>query len=165
MSDRDSVFFRNFALFTAGLTVLAIVLILIGRSVHHYAMGDQSDQVDRSMVHKNIQPVATVNTDPNATSATPEVAVSEAPFGGSVDGQVIYDNVCMACHTTGAGGAPKLVHAEWDARIEQGKDTLYKHAIEGFTGDSGLMPAKGGRSDLTDEQVKASVDYMIDHLE
>jgi len=165
MSDRDSVFFRNFALFTVALTVLTIVLILIGRYVHHSAIGDQSGQVDRSTVQKNIQPVATVNTDPNATSPTPEVAVSEAPFGGSVDGQVIYDNVCMACHTTGAGGAPQLVHAEWDARVEQGIDTLYKHAIEGFTGDKGLMPAKGGRSDLTDEQVKASVDYMIDHLQ
>jgi len=162
MSNRDSVFFRNFALFSAALTVLTIILILIGRYVHHQAMGDLSGQVDRSYVQENIQPVAAVNTDPNAT---PAVAVSEAPFGGSVDGQVIYDNVCMACHTTGAGGSPKLVHAEWDARVEQGKETLYKHAIEGFTGNSGLMPAKGGRSDLTDEQVKASVDYMIDHLE
>ncbi len=165
MSDRDSVFFRNFALFTAALTVLGILLILIGRYVHYQAVGDQSGQVDRSAVQKNIQPVAAVNTDPNATSAVPETAVAEAPFGGSVDGQVIYDNVCMACHTTGAGGAPKLVQAEWDARIEQGIDTLYKHAIEGYTGENGLMPAKGGRSDLTDEQVKASVDYMVNHLQ
>jgi cytochrome c5 len=165
MSDRDSVFFRNFALFTVALTVMTIVLILIGRYIHHQAIGDQSGQIDRSSVQKNIQPVATVNTDPNATSATPEAVVSEAPFGGSVDGQVIYDNVCMACHTTGAGGAPKLLQAEWDARIEQGKETLYKHAIEGYTGNNGLMPAKGGRSDLTDEQVKASVDYMVNHLQ
>lgn len=165
MSDRDSIFFRNFALFSAALTVLTIILILIGRYVHYQAVGDQSSQVDRSTIQSNIQPVAVVNTDPNATSAVPESTVVEAPFGGSVDGQVIYDNVCMACHTTGAGGAPKLVHAEWDIRMEQGKETLYKHAIEGYTGDSGLMPAKGGRSDLTDEQVKASVDYMIDHLE
>ena len=165
MSDRDSVFFRNFALFTVALTVMTIVLILIGRYVHHSAIGDQSGQVDRSTVQKNIQPVATVNTDPNATAVTPEVAVSEAPFGGSVDGQVIYDNVCMACHTTGAGGSPTLVQSEWDTRLDKGMDTLYKHAIEGFTGDSGLMPAKGGRSDLTDEQVKAAVDYIVNNLE
>ena len=165
MSDRDSVFFRNFALFSAALTVMTIGLILIGFFVHQYAMGDQSGQVDRSDVQKNIQPVATVNTDPNATSSVPETAVSQAPFGGSVDGQVIYDNVCMACHTTGAGGSPKLVQSDWDARLEQSMDTLYMHAIEGYTGDSGLMPAKGGRSDLTDEQVKAAVDYIVNNLE
>ncbi|KAA3650936.1 MAG: cytochrome c5 family protein [Proteobacteria bacterium] len=165
MSNQDSAFFRNFALFSAGLAALTILLILIGRYVHHQAVPDQSGQVDRSTVQKTIQPVAVVNTDPNAMSATPAAAVSEAPFGGSLDGQEIYDNVCMACHTTGAGGAPKLVHAEWDARVKQGIDTLYKHAIEGYTGNNGLMPAKGGRADLTDEQVKASVDYMIDHLE
>ena len=163
MSDRDSAFFRNFAIFTVALSILTISLVLIGRHVHHSAMGDLSGQVDRSIVQKNIQPVSTINTDPNAVSVAPQS--NQAPFDGSLDGQVIYDNVCMACHTTGAGGSPKLVHAEWDARVAQGNETLYKHAIEGYTGNSGLMPAKGGRTDLTDEQVKASVDYMISHLE
>ena len=43
-------------------------------------------------------------------------------------------------------------------------DTLHKHAIEGYTGSAGLMPAKGGNPALTDEQVIASVDWMIDNL-
>ncbi|MCX7544031.1 c-type cytochrome [Marinicella gelatinilytica] len=166
MSDRDSVFFRNFTIFSAVLTVLAIILILIGRSVHYSSVGDHSDQVDRSVVQSNIQPVATVNTDPNAVAAAPVVAGgAEAPFDGSVDGQLIYDNVCMACHTTGAGGSPTLVKSQWDSRMEQGIETLYKHAIEGYTGSAGLMPAKGGRTDLTDEQVQAAVDYIVSHIQ
>jgi cytochrome c5 len=50
----------------------------------------------------------------------------------------------------------------WAARIAQGADTLHKHAIEGFQGSAGLMPAKGGRADLTDELVIQAVDYMVD---
>ncbi len=46
-------------------------------------------------------------------------------------------------------------------RSAQGRDTLYQHAIEGFTGEAGLMPAKGGNLSLDDEDVKAAVDYML----
>ena len=52
--------------------------------------------------------------------------------------------------------------ADWGPRIAQGKDTLYKHAIDGFTGAKGMMPAKGGASNLSDAEVKAAVDYMAD---
>ena len=58
-------------------------------------------------------------------------------------------------------GAPKPGDkADWAPRIAQGKDTLYKHAIEGFTGAKGLMPARGA-STLTDDEVKTTVDYMV----
>ena len=65
---------------------------------------------------------------------------------------------------TGAGGAPTMDKAHWAARIAQGTETLHKHAIEGFTGSAGVMPAKGGNPALTDEQVKATVDWMIANL-
>ena len=51
------------------------------------------------------------------------------------------------------------------ARIAQGKDTLHKHAIEGYTGAAGVMPAKGGNPALTDEQVIATVDWMLANLQ
>jgi len=61
-----------------------------------------------------------------------------------------------------AAGAPKFGDkAAWAPRIKQGKETLYKHAIGGFKGKSGVMPAKGGRTDLSDADVKAAVDYMV----
>jgi cytochrome c5 len=85
-------------------------------------------------------------------------------YGGTTDGSVIYNNLCTGCHTSGAGGAPTLTAAGMGARQGQGMDTLYKHAIEGFTGSAGVMPAKGGNPSLTDEQVKATVDWMMANI-
>jgi cytochrome c5 len=52
--------------------------------------------------------------------------------------------------------------ALWAPRIAQGTATLYKHAIEGYTGETGVMPPKGGRLDLSDELIRAGVDHMIE---
>ncbi len=82
-------------------------------------------------------------------------------FAGGA-GEKTYKAACFACHGTGAAGAPKLGDkANWGPRIKQGKDTLYTHALKGFKGNKGFMPAKGGRADLSDADVKAAVDYMI----
>ena len=66
------------------------------------------------------------------------------------------------CHAAGVAGAPKPGDkADWGPRIAQGKDLLYKHALEGFTGAKGMMPARGGGASLSDEDVKAAVDHMV----
>jgi cytochrome c5 len=66
------------------------------------------------------------------------------------------------CHGSGIGGAPVLNDpAAWETRIAQGSDTLYEHAIVGFTGETGFMPPKGARMDLSDDEVRAAVDYMV----
>jgi cytochrome c5 len=46
-------------------------------------------------------------------------------------------------------------------RLELGITSLYEHAIYGYLGTSGYMPAKGGNSSLSDPEVKAVVDYMV----
>lgn len=69
-----------------------------------------------------------------------------------------YRTACMACHATGAAGAPKTGDkAAWKARIAQGMDTLIKNATVG----KGAMPPKGGRPNLTDAQMKSVVEYMV----
>ena len=163
MSDQDSIFFRNFSILLGALVVLTIVLALIGISMQNNLVANLEGEADRSSIQEQIKPVAGVNTDPNAIVEAAPVAMAAA-FDGSLDGEMIYNNVCMACHTTGAGGAPKLIAAEWDTRIAQGEDMILAHAIDGFTGEKGLMPAKGGRTDLTDEQVKVTVDFMLANL-
>lgn len=66
------------------------------------------------------------------------------------------------CHAAGVAGAPKPGDkADWAPRIAQGNDVLYKHALEGFTGSKGMMPARGGNPSLPDDKVKAAVDYMV----
>jgi cytochrome c5 len=74
------------------------------------------------------------------------------------DGAETYKAACQACHMTGAAGAPKLGDkAAWEPRIALGKDALYASVING----KGAMPPKGGRADLSDDVVKAAVDYMV----
>lgn len=74
------------------------------------------------------------------------------------DGEAIYNQACMACHMTGAAGAPIKGDSEaWEPRIEKGIDTLYDHSINGFN----AMPPKGGNMSLSDEEVQAAVDFMV----
>jgi cytochrome c len=74
----------------------------------------------------------------------------------------VYNSACIACHGGGVGGAPKVGEAAvWEERIAKGMDTLQQHAIEGYIGSAGVMPAKGGRTDLSDQEVIDAVDYMI----
>jgi c(7)-type cytochrome triheme protein len=74
-------------------------------------------------------------------------------------GKPVYDKACVTCHGAGVAGAPKFGAApDWAPRIARGAAALYKSALEGTAKG---MPAKGGRSDLSDAEVKAAVDYMI----
>ncbi|NKB62652.1 MAG: c-type cytochrome [Gammaproteobacteria bacterium] len=78
------------------------------------------------------------------------------------DGKTGYEGKCAACHGFGVAGAPKLGDAAaWKDRIAQGNDTLYDNAINGFTGATGVMPPKGGFTALSDDEIKAIVDYMV----
>jgi len=73
-----------------------------------------------------------------------------------------YESRCTACHGFGIAGAPRLGDKEsWAPRIAQGLETLYNHAIGGYTGETGIMPPKGGFTGLSEEQVRAIVDYMV----
>ncbi len=77
-------------------------------------------------------------------------------------GQKVYKTTCFACHMTGAAGAPKVGDtAAWAPRIAQGIDTLTEHAINGFKGSTGFMPPRGGRGNLSDEEVKGAIEYMV----
>jgi cytochrome c5 len=93
-------------------------------------------------------------------SAAPVAAPAATADAGK--GKSLFGTTCVACHGTGVAGAPKVGDkAAWSPRIAQGKDTLYKHALGGFTGKSGMMPAKGGNAGASDDGVKAAVDYMV----
>ncbi len=80
-------------------------------------------------------------------------------------GQSIYTQACKLCHESGLAGAP--VHGEkdqWETRIAQGLDKLVSRAITGFTGDSGVMPPKGGFTQLSDEEIRLAVTYMVESV-
>lgn len=96
-----------------------------------------------------------------APAAAPEAAPVVAAAPENTLGKSVFGKTCAMCHATGVGGAPKKGDkADWAPRIAQGNDTLYKHALEGFTGSKGMMPPRGTGTSLSDEEVKAAVDYM-----
>ena len=98
---------------------------------------------------------------PVAAAPAPAPAAPAAPE--NTVGKSVYGKTCAMCHAAGVAGAPKPGDkADWGPRIAQGKDTLYKHALEGFTGNKGMMPARGGAATLGDDEVKAAVDFMAD---
>ena len=76
-------------------------------------------------------------------------------------GKATYTAKCVACHGSGATGAPKLDDSSWAERKAQGMDVMVEHAVKGFRGAKGYMPAKGGFAALTDTEVKAAVAYMV----
>jgi len=101
-----------------------------------------------------------------AAPAAPATAAAPAPSAPAVAentvGKSIYGKTCAMCHAAGVAGAPKPGDkADWGPRIAQGTEVLYKHALEGFTGANGMMPARGGGATLSDEEVKAAVDHMV----
>ena len=102
-------------------------------------------------------PAAPEAAAPEAAAPAAEPVVAENTIGKGV-----FNKTCSLCHAAGVAGAPKPGdQADWGPRIAQGKDMLYKHALEGFTGAKGMMPARGGSTTLTDDEVKAAVDYMV----
>lgn len=102
-----------------------------------------------------------------AAEATKPVEMAKPEEHAAVDehaekAEKVFKATCSMCHQTGAAGAPILGKKdEWAPRIAQGMPTLYDHAIKGFTGSKGLMPPKGANAGLSDEDVKATVDYMV----
>lgn len=100
---------------------------------------------------------AAAGSAPAADAPKADDKGAAAPAAGGADGQKVYEANCKACHGGAIPGAPHVGKKEdWAPRIKQGKDTLHKHALEGFN----AMPAKGGNAGLSDDEVKAAVNYM-----
>ena|SRR5687767_10101641 len=87
--------------------------------------------------------------------------VVAATAGLAASGADVYKGACAVCHDSGVGGAPKLGNkAEWAPRLKQGTEVLYAVGLKGKPGTA--MVAKGGRTDLSDADIKGAVDFMVD---
>ncbi len=106
-----------------------------------------------------------VATDEGTESSGDGSATASTAAAESDEGQQVYRQACAACHDVGIAGAPATGRgADWEQRLDKGIEMLTANAINGFQGDSGIMPAKGGQMQLSDEQVAAAVEYMIEEL-
>ena len=130
---------------TIGVAVVLIAIIYPLTNKSFNSAADSGAGSDEAEVR--IQPVAKF-----------ELAKAAPATSGPKDGATIFNSVCGACHNTGAAGAPKVDDkAAWAPRVAQGKEALYKSALNG----KNAMPAKGGAGDLSDAEIKATVDYIL----
>lgn len=108
----------------------------------------------RSEIAERIAPVGGVDS-----SAMEMVAAAPAAPAAPRSGEAVYSTYCVACHMSGAAGAPKYGDATaWAPRIAKGKDALYASTYNGL---NGVMPARGTCMDCSDEELQATVDYMV----
>lgn len=166
MSKQDSQFFNVFSLVLGILIVIALLLFALSRVVGNNTQRTHllADPQYVAGVEKNLTTgrVAVAGQDNSALEILPAAGAVVATLAVPTDGPGVYQQVCGACHLNGIGGAPRSDDkAAWAPRVAQGKDTLYRNAIQGYTGKGGVMPAKGGRTDLSDDLVRAAVDYMV----
>lgn len=127
------------------------------------ALSIELTQEQRAAIEARLKPHGDLCLSGDAACAGAMVAGTDASSGGSdISGESIYNQACMACHSSGAGGAPIVGQVDqWSERLAKGRDVLHQSGIKGIEGTS--MMAKGGRADLSDEQVMAAVDYMINN--
>jgi cytochrome c5 len=163
-ANHDRTFFDTFMLvlgilFAVTLVLLGLARVISGRSFQVHL---QEDPVYQRELLARIEPVAKVAVAGQDNSALEPPAPSAAGATADLSGEEVYNQACVACHGAGIAGAPKVGDkAAWAERVAQGADTLHKHAIEGYQGKAGFMPAKGGRTDLSDQSVIDAVEYMV----
>lgn len=170
MSKHDDHFFNVFSAVLGILVAITIGIFVFARILGGGMTQEQvaADPLLQQGVAERIRPfgqVAVAGQDNSALTIAPPPGAAAAATTASLpaNGEETYKAVCGTCHTPGIAGAPKTGDkAAWAARLAQGQDVLYKHAIEGFQGPAGLMPAKGGRADLPDDLIVQAVDYMVD---
>lgn len=157
----DSKFISNISIVIGLLVVAAICIFFIARDI-----GSRDEVADnataRAATEERIKPVAGAYTGEAGAAAIEQAAsmASETPsvaFDGSLDAQMIYTSVCGVCHATGAAEAPIPGTDGMAERAGKGMDTLVQSAINGLN----AMPPRGGRADLSDEQIQVVVEYMM----
>jgi len=151
---QDKQFFTTFFVIMGGLAVLAIILVITATSL----TSDVSDYEPKAVVIDNIKPVGQVYV---AGESEPEPVAKAADTGeaaGPKSGEDVYNSNCVACHGTGAAGAPKVGDAAtWAPRIAKGMDALLNSAINGLN----AMPPKGLCMACSDAELKGAIEYMV----
>ena len=151
------------------LVLIALCLIALARAVAAHTQ--ETDTVEqRDFVTSVASRIEPLSQEAIAGQDNAGMAIKpDSPAGTGVvlpipkDGAQVYEQVCSACHGLGIAGAPKAGDTvAWGPRIAKGKTVLYDHAIHGFSGQAGTMPAKGNRLDIPDAIIEQGVDHMVD---
>jgi cytochrome c5 len=171
VSKQDTHFFNVFSLVIGLLVAIAIGIFALARVVASHTQDKQvlADAQYVKAVEERLQPVgrvAVAGQDNSALAIKADTGTAQAGSAAAPavpkSGDEVFQQTCSACHGTGIAGAPKAGDkAAWGPRLAKGKDVLYQHALQGYQGSAGVMPPKGGRTDLPDDLVKQAVDHMV----
>jgi cytochrome c5 len=171
LRDQDQQFFDSFMLVIGILMGVAVGLFFLARAIAIDTQGEfvMADPRVAAEIDARIEPVGHVVLIGDEELAAAQQAAAPAPTAVDMPltGPQVFNQACYLCHAApGVGGAPVLGNAEqWADRIPQGIDVLTDHALNGYTGETGFMPAKGGRLDLSDQEVIEAVQYMVEQVE
>ncbi len=156
----DRNFIRQFSGIIIGLVLLTITLIFVARSLQFEPEVDVNPS-QKVLSEQRISPVSGVRTGDEGAAALAEAQAAAAPAQGVVvemDGEEVYNGLCMTCHAAGVADAPIMGSDQMAQRLsEKGFDTLVTNAINGLN----VMPPRGGNPALTDEQIRAAVEFML----
>lgn len=153
---KDSEFINYFMAILGVLVAITSILLVLAN-----VLAAKQETMDIAMLERTkerIAPIGQVNI-----GTVPAQKASETNASGSIkvadfNPESVYQSVCHTCHETGLLESPRIDDAaEWKKRLANGLDNLYQIAIQG----RGNMPPKGGRTDLSDENFKKVVDYML----
>jgi cytochrome c5 len=166
LRDQDQQFFDSFMLVLGILIGVAVGLFFLVRMIAIDTQGQYvlSDPTVQAEIEQRITPVGHVLLlGDEELAAAAAAATAPARVEATLSGPQVYNEACYLCHAApGVGGAPVIGNVEaWGPRIEKGMDVLTEHALNGFQGDSGFMPAKGGRVDLSDGEIVSAIEYMV----
>ena len=147
-----------------GVLAVSTVVIMIIANVLLPDTNYSEDDLIQGNLQQRIKPIGdlAINgvTSANASEGG-DTMVASNDEGEAKSAEELY-TACAACHDAGVLNAPKLGDkAGWSARIAKGADALYASAINGI----GTMPPKGGRADISDDDIKRAVDYMLESVQ
>ncbi len=168
--EQDKIFFRNFTLTLAFIAVMMITFYVIADMVTDEGENAKTNvnTISVAELTKPVGQVAVAGEESEDTVVQNEIVADASAASKSINGESVYNGLCVNCHGIAALAAmiPQAGDAAaWEPRIKKGTDVLYANAINGYTGELGMMPAKGGNPDLSDEEVKAAVDYIISQVQ
>ena len=142
------------------ILAFAVPLVIILLAVQYITGGIKSDPSQPEMSEAAI--TARLTDKASTTPTNQEVPQPTEPVATVGPGEGLYNSVCQACHVAGVAGAPKTGDAAaWAPRISNGKDYLYNSVING----KNMMPARGGATNASDDDIKAAVDFMLSKVQ
>lgn len=163
VSEKTNTYFGTSVV--AMIVVIGIIALVLNVSDSVYSTGAGTSDMSTEATAERLKPVGQLNTGAPIVAAAIEAPASAAPAAAARSGETVYNTTCMACHAAGIAGAPKVGDQDaWGERIAKGLDTLVQHSINGFQGNTGVMPPRGTCGNCSDDELKAAVEYMVSQV-